>query len=159
MSKDETGSTENQGIPGFSANSSIPGGFTLPIPLAGSGAPEPEEAAADPWSSTWDDTSWHSDDTGDVSRAAGHTGAASRSGSSGTTNSWTDWEPSDPGVTEWSSTTTDEPAGTYTGWIPAGATLEEHASGNASDRPAAVSTDHSAAERAYAARPAVDPDV
>ena len=34
MSKDETGTTESQGIPGYSANSSIPGGFTLPIPTA-----------------------------------------------------------------------------------------------------------------------------
>src|SRR4051794_36692278 len=154
MSKDETGSTENQGIPGFSANSSIPGGFTLPIPLAGSGAPEPEEAAADPWSSTWDDTSWHSDDTGDESPAAGHNGAAAPSGSSGTTNSWTDWEPSDPGVTEWASTTTDEPADTYTGGTPARATPAAHHTGQPAD-----STDHSAPDRAHAAPPAVAPDV
>ena len=51
MSKDETGSTESQGIPGFSANNSIPGGFTLPIPIATAGASQPEETSADPWSS------------------------------------------------------------------------------------------------------------
>src|SRR3954464_7217585 len=124
MSKDETGSTENQGIPGFSANNSIPGGVTLPMPLVASGAPEPEAAAADPWSSTWDDTSWHSDDTGDMPTSAGHNGAAAPSGSGGTTTWWTDGEPSAPGASEWSSTTTDEPDDTYTGWTPAGATLE-----------------------------------
>ena len=40
MSKDETGTTESQGIPGYSANSPIPGGFPLPTPTA-TAAPAP----------------------------------------------------------------------------------------------------------------------
>src|SRR6478735_7537366 len=70
MSKDETGNTESQGIPGFSANNSIPGGFALPIPTASAGAAQPDEAPADPWSSTWEDTSWQSGDTGAIPTVA-----------------------------------------------------------------------------------------
>ena len=77
MSKDETGTTESQGIPGFSANNSIPGGFTLPIPTATAAAGQPEQAPADPWSSTWEDTSWQSAESGEA-------------------NAWSDWEPADP---------------------------------------------------------------
>ncbi len=123
MSKDETGTTESQGIPGYSANNSIPGGFTLPIPTATAAAGQPEQAPADPWSSTWEDTSWQSAESGEA-------------------NAWSDWEPADPG-------TPDDPAAsgtdseTYTGWTPAGASLD----------------DHTAARRAYAGRPTVDPDV
>src|SRR6478672_1758071 len=82
MSKDETGSNEGQGIPGFSANNSIPGGFTLPIPTATAGAAHEDEAPADPWSSTWEDTSWQSGDTGQQP-AVGAAGDSS-------TNQWTD---------------------------------------------------------------------
>src|SRR5690348_6904969 len=78
MSKDETGNTESQGIPGFSANNSIPGGFALPIPTATTGAPQPDEAPADPWSSTWEDTSWQSGDTSAIPTVApGDAGSAS----------------------------------------------------------------------------------
>ena len=78
MSKDETGNTESQGIPGFSANNSIPGGFALPIPTATAGAAQPDEAPADPWSSTWEDTSWQSGDTGAIPTvAAGDAASAS----------------------------------------------------------------------------------
>ena len=58
MSKDETGKTEGQGLPGYSANNSIPNGFALPIPTAtAAGEVDEPETSADPWSSTWDDSS------------------------------------------------------------------------------------------------------
>jgi len=191
MSKDDTGNTESQGIPGFSANNSIPGGFALPIPTS-AGAAQPDDAPADPWSSTWEDTSWQSGETGefptadagaadsatnewtdsysygsettsyDTSERNGYAqngstaGATDTSDASGTTHSWTDWEPSDPGTADWSASGTvaseetysDE---TYTGWTPAG-TAE-------ADEAPTFTTDHSAAQQAYAARPAIDPDV
>ena len=195
MSKDDTGNTESQGIPGFSANNSIPGGFALPIPTATTGAAQPDEAPADPWSSTWEDTSWQSGDTGVIPTVAtgdagsasddwtasyeyggesatggapelnGHAqngstqGAAGSSGSSGATNSWTDWQPSDPGTAEWPAASSDEPEQTFTGWTPAGASLADYAAGTVPRPSAAASTDHTAAQQAYAARPAVDPDV
>ncbi|MGO4359108.1 hypothetical protein [Terrabacter sp. RAF57] len=195
MSKDETGNTESQGIPGFSANNSIPGGFALPIPTASAGAAQPDEAPADPWSSTWEDTSWQSGHTGAIPTVAagdagsasddwtasyeyggesaagdarelnGHAqngstqGASDTSGASGATNSWTDWQPSDPGTAEWPAASSDEPEETYTGWTPAGASLADYAAGTVPGPAAAAPTDHSAAQQAYAARPAVDPDV
>jgi MinD-like ATPase involved in chromosome partitioning or flagellar assembly len=191
MSKDDTGNTESQGIPGFSANNSIPGGFALPIPTATGGAAQPDEAPADPWSSTWEDTSWQSGDTGEIPTGAddadsstnqwtdsyeygGETAAydtsernghaqngsavngADTSDASSSTSSWTDWEPSDPGTADWSASGTvasDETYAeeTYSGWTPAGSA--------AADEPSANTADHSAAQQAYAARPAVDPDV
>ncbi|CAN7600619.1 hypothetical protein LJR027_004278 [Terrabacter sp. LjRoot27] len=195
MSKDDTGNTESQGIPGFSANNSIPGGFALPIPTATAGAAQPDEAPADPWSSTWEDTSWQSGDTGAIPTVAaddsgsasndwtdsyqyggdsaahdpadrnGHalngsaTSASDASEASGSTNSWTDWQPSDPGTADWSATTSDEPEETYTGWTPAGASLADYAAGTVPGPAASATTDHTAAQQAYAARPAVDPDV
>ena len=191
MSKDDTGNTESQGIPGFSANNSIPGGFALPIPTATGGAAQPDEAPADPWSSTWEDTSWQSGDTGEIPTGAddadsstnqwtdsyeygvetaahdtsernGHAqngsavNGAETSDAPSSTSSWTDWEPSDPGTADWSASGTvasDETYAeeTYSGWTPAGST--------AADEPSANTADHSAAQQAYAARPAVDPDV
>jgi len=138
MSKDETGTTESQVIPGYSANSSIPGGFTLPIPTATAPAGQPEQAPADPWSSTWEDTSWQSADSGEA-------------------NAWSDWEPADPGTPDDSAASGTEPE-PYTGWTPAGATVDGHAAG-ASEAAAPAATDHSAARRAYAGRPTIDPDV
>ncbi|MFM6852114.1 MAG: hypothetical protein ACKOVB_23725 [Terrabacter sp.] len=88
MSKDETGTNEGQGIPGFSANNSIPGGFTLPIPTATAGQDHEDEAPADPWSSTWEDTSWQPGDTGQQP-AVGASDASQGAGTS-STNSWTD---------------------------------------------------------------------
>ncbi|GAA2740316.1 hypothetical protein GCM10009868_02040 [Terrabacter aerolatus] len=180
MSNNETGSTESQGIPGWSANHSIPGGFALPIPTAGAGATEPEQPPADPWSSTWDDTSWQPTDPGvsdetaahglselsgstasnghDVNGASdtsSHTSSDTSSHTSGSANTWTDWQPSDPGTTtDWSATTDDATETSYTGWTPAGST-DEHRS----DAASSLTTDHTAARQAYAARPAVDPDV
>ncbi|WP_374971180.1 MinD/ParA family protein [Terrabacter sp. BE26] len=141
MSKDENGSTESQGIPGFSANNSIPGGFTLPIPIATAGASQPEEASADPWSATWEDTSWQS---GDAGEADSSTDTHAPTATAGSTSSWTDWQPAED---------------TYSGWTPAGADPEVHASTTSDGAGSAPATDHTEAQQAYAARPAVDPDV
>jgi MinD-like ATPase involved in chromosome partitioning or flagellar assembly len=199
MSKDETGSTEGQGLPGFPANNSIPGGFTLPIPTATT-AGQVDDTPADPWSSTWDDTSWQPSDSGTV--AAGGTGAndwsdsyeyggeytaeydtettnsISAQNSAGDQNGWTPWEPSDPGVSpasdaaanaavddatqHWATLqhNADTAAASeegYSGWTPAGAPTDPSA--DASGRATHYSDDHTAAQQAYAARPAVDPDV
>lgn len=200
MSKDETSNTEGQGIPGFSSNNSIPGGFTLPIPMATAAADETDETPADPWSSTWDDTSWQPSDTGGT--ASGETGSNDWSDSYeyggeytavddsaatdglaeqngvGQHNGWAAWEPSDPGVSGVSGSVTDtvddstrhwatlqHNADTaaasveeYSGWTPAGATTDDELlSGTVSSTH--YSDDHTAAQQAYAARPAVDPDV
>jgi MinD-like ATPase involved in chromosome partitioning or flagellar assembly len=63
MSKDDTGSTEGQGLPGYSANNSIPGGFTLPLPALAPEQSDQGQASADPWSTTWDDNSWQQGST------------------------------------------------------------------------------------------------
>ena len=34
MSNEDGGKVEDQGIPGYSANNTIPGGFALPLPTA-----------------------------------------------------------------------------------------------------------------------------
>ena len=75
MSKDETGNTEGQGLPGYSANNSIPGGFALPVPSAAAGG-EVEEtpASADPWSSTWEDRSWQPSQNGTTAVNGAETG-------------------------------------------------------------------------------------
>lgn len=149
MSKDETGSTESQGIPGFSANNSIPGGFTLPIPIATAGASQAEETPADPWSSTWEDTSWHPAEDQQSSTDDASSGATGTAGSptGSPTTSWSDWQSSDA---------TETP---YTGWTPAGSAVEESASSDAAVNGSSSASSHADAERAYAARPAVDPDV
>ncbi len=198
MSKDETGTNEGQGIPGFSANNSIPGGFTLPIPTATAGADHEDEAPADPWSSTWEDSSWQPGDTGQQPAVGGSDTAAG-----GATNSWTDsyeygddytstesanghdqngsstsawdWQPSDPGTSGAGQTTdhwstlqhnADTAAASeeeYSGWTPAGASTSTNSTSDtsaaSSAQPRHYGTDHSAAQQAYAARPAVDPDV
>src|SRR6187397_1599506 len=59
MGKDETGSDEVRGLPGYPANNSIPSGFALPIPMAPAPTQLDDPEPADPWSSTWEDTSWH----------------------------------------------------------------------------------------------------
>ncbi|MBC9820264.1 hypothetical protein [Terrabacter sp. MAHUQ-38] len=199
MSKDETGSTEGQGLPGFSANNSIPGGFTLPIPMGTAAADQTDEAPADPWSSTWDDTSWQPTDSGTT--ASGESGAndwsdsyeyggqytaesdtAATNGLSaqngvGEQHGWTPWEPSDPGVSAAPASVTDTADDStqhwatlqhnadtaaaseeeYSGWTPAGSATDPSAA--VSGRSTHYSDDHTAAQQAYAARPAVDPDV
>ncbi len=62
MSKDDSGNVEAAGIPGYSANNTIPGGFSLPLPTMtnpiDAEAEAEAEQSADPWSTTWDDSSW-----------------------------------------------------------------------------------------------------
>ncbi|MEO7752291.1 MAG: hypothetical protein ABIS35_02640 [Terracoccus sp.] len=71
MDKDETDRDESAGIPGYASNRSVPGGFTLPlpasvtdriVPLIDEPDAEPDDGTepggVDPWSATWDDTSW-----------------------------------------------------------------------------------------------------
>lgn len=187
MSNEDGGKVEDQGIPGYSANNTIPGGFALPLPTAtNSSDPEPEAEAdgtADPWSSTWDDTSWQLPDSDsseslysseELANYAGGTTSRSDWGDSHdhggeqatgggaveTASGWEAWEPTgalgyDPDTGRWSdlqhnAETDAQSTEEYSGWVPAG-----------SDRTngAHYSGDHSAAERAYAARPAIDPDV
>ncbi|TQM55076.1 MinD/ParA family ATP-binding protein [Humibacillus xanthopallidus] len=217
MSKDETGSDEVRGLPGYPANNSIPSGFALPIPLAPAPTHLEEAEPADPWSSTWEDTSWHiSGDTDETTNGVPASGVVNgadgvdavdgvdstdwsdsyeyggeypagygqyeQNGSHGdaaatwTTAddgldgasapaSWETWEPSD-GSTEgdtvmstnhWAerqhdADVADASQEEYSGWTPAG-----YAGGDVS--PTIGSTDHTAAMQAYAARPALDPDV
>lgn len=94
MSNDETGKTEGQGIPGFSSNNRVPGGFALPIPVA-TGEPE-ERPSSDPWSSTWDDDSWQSEE------AASEQTSPDASGG----NTW-----SDPYASHGPSTPSDDASG------------------------------------------------
>ena len=131
MTKDETGINEARGLPGYPANNSIPSGFTLPIPMASSPSHVDEVESADPWSSTWEDTSWHvtgdTDETSDTDKTLHEFGGQDATGRDAA------------GLEE------------YSGWTPAG-----YEAGSAAVR---SSSDHSAAQQAYATRPAVDPDV
>jgi MinD-like ATPase involved in chromosome partitioning or flagellar assembly len=207
MSKDETGSDEVRGLPGYPANNSIPSGFALPIPIAS--APTLAEAEpADPWSSTWEDTSWHvngdtdettngapataptpgaddaadgtdwtdsyeyggeygSEDGGEAATDHGHFGHSGQQGldEAASPASWESWEP--PGgssegdaqlsTSHWTgrqhdADVADASQEEYSGWTPAGYASDDRS-------PTIGSTDHSAAQQAYAARPALDPDV
>ncbi|WP_404390085.1 MinD/ParA family protein [Humibacillus xanthopallidus] len=215
MSKDETGSDEARGLPGYPANNSIPSGFALPIPMAPAPEHLDEPEPADPWSSTWEDTSWHvnadSDEStndapvaDDVDLTAAGTASADgtdwtdsyefggeyaadygqlarhddsagvvTSGTSGinghsTTEPATNWESwASPGdstegdthvsTSHWAdrqhdADVSDASQEEYSGWTPAGYASDDVA-------PTIDSTDHTAAQQAYAARPAVDPDV
>ena len=211
MSKDETGSTEGQGIPGFSSNNSIPGGFTLPIPMGTAAANQTEEPPADPWSSTWDDTSWQPSDTAETTPAgtgandwsdsfeyggddtvgydAAATSGYTAQNGTGEQDGWASWDASDFGTSSTGTAGSASSAGSgtsagalagsagsagdtgdhwatlqrnadvaaaseeeYSGWTPAGSTTTDGTRSH-------YSTDHSAAQQAYAARPAVDPDV
>ena len=213
MSKDETGSDEVRGLPGYPANNSIPSGFALPIPMAPAPEHLDEPEPADPWSSTWEDTSWHvnadtdegtnapvTDDV-DLTGAGPATGGADgtdwtdsyefggeyaadygqlarhddavggvASGLNGhsTTEPATSWESwASPGdstegdthvsTSHWAdrqhdADVSDASQEEYSGWTPAGYASDDVA-------PTIDSTDHTAAQQAYAARPAVDPDV
>ncbi|WP_076264159.1 MinD/ParA family ATP-binding protein [Intrasporangium flavum] len=217
MSNDETGNTEGQGIPGFSSNNRVPGGFALPIPVA-TGTSE-DQPSSDPWSSTWDDDSWQSEEaaseqsspeasggntwsdpyassgestTADDASASGGTSSTSSSDSdfaayegdydssysSGSTsygsgqNGWSSWE-SGSGSTEadestrhWQSLQHDAEVADasqeeYSGWVPAGSASSTSTASTtpAAERTGRFSTDHTSARDAYAATPAVDPDV
>ena len=155
MSNDETGTTEGQGLPGYAANNAVPGGFTLPLPMATSSVEAPEERPTDPWSSTWEDASWQSTE----GIAAGPSEAS--------TNGWSDSYEfgGEPGTgagtaaevrSHWAALQHDAETAAasqeeYSGWLPAGS--------GAGDASTHFSPDHTAAQQAYAARPAVDPDV
>ena len=214
MSKDETGSDEVRGLPGYPANNSIPSGFALPIPMAPAPEHLDEPEPADPWSSTWEDTSWHvnadsdestndapvADDAGlttaglatesadgtdwtdsyefggeyaaDYGQLARHDdsagGATSGINGHSTTEPATSWESwASPGdstegdthvsTSHWAdrqhdADVSDASQEEYSGWTPAGYASDDVA-------PTIDSTDHTAAQQAYAARPAVDPDV
>jgi MinD-like ATPase involved in chromosome partitioning or flagellar assembly len=221
MSNDETGKTEGQGIPGFSSNNRVPGGFALPIPVA-TGEPE-ERPSSDPWSSTWDDDSWQSEEAaseqtspdasggntwsdpyashgpstpsddasgGDAAGDfAAYEGDYDSSYSSGytaggsTQNGWSSWESgststeADESTRHWQSLQHDAEVADasqeeYSGWVPAGSPASSSVSSGgtgttgtsstspgADERTSRFSTDHSSARDAYAATPAVDPDV
>jgi MinD-like ATPase involved in chromosome partitioning or flagellar assembly len=199
MSKDETGSDEVRGLPGYPANNSIPSGFALPIPLAPAPTHVEEPEPADPWSSTWEDTSWHlsgeadettngaptsmvggegvdganTTDTTDWSDSyvyggehAADYGSYGQYGQNGASapSSWETWEPtgSTEGDTDMSThhwadrqhdaDVSDASQEEYSGWTPAGYSDDAVS-------PTIGSTDHTAAQQAYAARPAIDPDV
>ncbi|WP_323095457.1 hypothetical protein [Intrasporangium sp. YIM S08009] len=208
MSNDETGNTEGQGIPGFSSNNRVPGGFALPIPVA-TGSPE-DQPSSDPWSSTWDDDSWQSEEaaseqtspeasdantwsdpyaasegtstatddasgsTGDFSAYEGDYDSSSSGGytpNGSTQNGWSSWE-SGSGSTEadestrhWQSLQHDSEVADasqeeYSGWVPAGSPSGSSSTSTDTDAPTSrFSTDHSSARDAFAAAPAVDPDV
>ncbi|GAA2159498.1 MinD-like ATPase involved in chromosome partitioning or flagellar assembly [Humibacillus xanthopallidus] len=220
MSKDETGSDEVRGLPGYPANNSIPSGFALPIPLAPAPTHLEDPEPADPWSSTWEDTSWHiSGDTDETTNGApasigvngaegaetvdstdwtdsyeyggeyaadygqygqyGQNGSHVEAGDSAAAwttaddglggaaapTSWETWEPSggstegdtDMSTNHWAdrqhdADVADASQEEYSGWTPAGYSSDDVA-------PTIDSTDHTAAQQAYAARPALDPDV
>ncbi|MEO7447632.1 MAG: hypothetical protein ABI336_05100 [Humibacillus sp.] len=140
MSKDDTSGEQAGGLPGYTSNHSIPGGFVLPIPM-GPGSVEhtddvydDEDAAdtadlgilapleptghLDPWSSAWDDAA-HVDVHPVASMVAG----------------------------------TETIADAHSGWTPAGYAADPEATLDH-----AVAKRH-VAEQAYAAVPPVDPDV
>ncbi|GAA6525914.1 hypothetical protein [Intrasporangium sp. DVR] len=190
MSKDESGSSEGQGIPGYSANNTIPGGFSLPLPTATNSAPDAIEdqtpEPADPWSSTWDDTSWQLPEADsstslyaaeELSQYA-PTGYAPRS----------DWSDSYDHGGEPAAPVGVAPGGGWEQWEPTGATgfnpdtghwsdlqhndeiaarsSEEYSGWAPAGSPAPAplnglhyAGNHVAAEQAHAATPPVDPDV
>ena len=184
MSNEDSGNGSGQGIPGYSVNDTIPGGFSLPLPKGNTNhsEPEPEEddaQSADPWSSTWDDTSWQlpDSDPGENPYAAAETqypaaewsdsydhggDAATASTPTQPASGWEPWEPSDASGYDASTghwTELQHNADTaaasqeeYSGWVPAGTP-------QAAAPAAHYGVDHQVAQRAHAATPAVDPDV
>ena len=184
MSKHETGSDEVRGLPGYPSNNSIPSGFALPIPMAPAAEHLEEPETADPWSSTWEDTSWHVNaDAGEGTNDAPVTevdlsaaGPASTDGAvTGDGIDWTDsyefggeyaaadydhlarHDDSEAATSHWAdrqhdADVSDASQEEYSGWTPAGYTSDDVS-------PTIDSTDHTAAQQAYAVRPAVDPDV
>jgi MinD-like ATPase involved in chromosome partitioning or flagellar assembly len=178
MGKDETGSDEVRGLPGYPANNSIPSGFALPIPMAPAPTQLDDPEPADPWSSTWEDTSWHvGGNTAESTNDAPVAESADAGAPDGGTSDGTDWtdsyefggeyaadygqfsrhDDSEAATSHWAdrqhdADVADASQEEYSGWTPAG-----YASDDVS--PTIDSTDHTAARQAYAARPALDPDV
>lgn len=190
MSNDDSGGAKGQGIPGYSANNTIPGGFSLPLPTATNSAadavaahaPEP----ADPWSSTWDDSSWQLPETDssvslysrdELSRYAGtddadpsdwadsydHGGDQTGAQPTGAPSGWEAWEPSgatgfNPDTGHWSDLQHNDET--------AARSAEEYSGWTPAGSPAPAPLNglhhpgvHVAAEQAHAATPPIDPDV
>ncbi len=166
MSKDDTVNNGAYGIPGYPSNNSIPGSFELPLPV-----PTPDERdadadgtvdAVDPWATTWDTAEW--DASPDNSFPLDEDAWSGSYEAQATETSWssdTSWETESSWRSElqsdWTSESGDASAGTtaeteeYSGWVPQGA--------SPFGEPGGFSTDHAAAARAHAAKPAIDPDV
>ncbi len=169
MSKDDAVNNGAYGIPGYTSNNSIPGNFELPLPIPVSDAEETESAgeaeAVDPWATTWDTAEWESaaanayaatDDAWSTSSTSSSvttefTDSTWESDSSwDTTGEWTSsssWDTTESSDSSGSSTETEE----YSGWVPQGA--------SPFGEPQGFVTNHQEAERAHAAKPAIDPDV
>lgn len=188
--QDDAEAVEGSGLPGYSANNTIPGGFVLPLPGVGGGAvnaaptdadlDDGDGAAADPWSSSWDDDSWQTDaaSTGYLPPVTYEPEAgAETSWVAGTETDWSQWEVGDDADT--ATTDSSDDTGSYaayapdttatdlngSGWVPAGydAARETTApsSSTASSFPTGSYTTvgHEDSVRAYAQAPEVDPDV
>ena len=161
MSKDDAVNNGAYGIPGYTSNNSIPGSFELPLPIPAAGAEDVEgdaEVAVDPWATTWDTAEWESAAANSYAATddAWSTSSVTTDFSDSTWESDSSWESSG----DWSSTSswdTDASATTageteeYSGWVPQGA--------SPFGEPEGFVTSHREAERAHAAKPAVDPDV
>src|SRR6476659_4490703 len=97
MGNDETGTDEVRGLPGYPANTAIPSGFALPIPLASAPTDLADPEPVDPWSSTWQDTSWRvggdpAESTDDAPATdPAHPAATAPAGDLGATADPTDW--------------------------------------------------------------------
>lgn len=168
MSKDDAVNNGAYGIPGYTSNNSIPGSFELPLPIAGSDTSEAEQEsepeAADPWATTWDTAEWESAAANayaaadDAWSSTATPTATPTAGTTGFTDSTWDSDSSWDTQGEWTSesswdTTGRSEASTeeYSGWVPQGA--------SPFGEPEGFTTDHLEAERAHAAKPAIDPDV
>lgn len=162
MSKDDAVNNGAHGIPGYTSNSSIPGSFELPLPIGGSDASDEQQVSepegVDPWATTWDTAEWESA----AANAYAATDDAWSSTSASTTTGFTDapWDSDSSWETpgEWTPESTWDTSGSsgstteeYSGWVPQGA--------SPFGEPEGFTTDHKKAERAHAAKPAIDPDV
>ena len=183
MGKDETGTDEVRGLPGYPANNSIPSGFALPIPMASaptdladdpspptrgrrpgrtrrgtSAATPPRATTTRPRQTPLTPPTPGTPDLGQPpTPPTGPTPTSSAGSMPPTTGSSPATTTSDAATTHWAdrqhdAEVADASQEEYSGWTPAG-----YASDDVS--PTIGSTDHTAAQQAYAARPAVDPDV
>jgi hypothetical protein len=166
MSKDDSGNVEAAGIPGYSANNTIPGGFSLPLPtVTNSGEPETEaEQSADPWSSTWDDSSWQLPEAeSDASLYAseevpGYSSASYTSSDGGSADDWSDSY--DHGGDPEAATPGAVPASSgWEPWEPAAATGFDPDTGHWSELQHNAETDARSTEEYSGWVPAGAPDV
>ncbi len=175
MSNDDTGGTGHEddskpptpgpvGIAGYSSNTTVPGGFVLPLPrgviraVGADADDEPgDDVAADPWSSTWDDEAWQTPDVVEAEKAAEVAASGDAHGEG-------------EGLRVGGSVVPDE---AWSGWTPAGGApssraarrLKSHnGNGPRPTRPigpteAPVQTDPTVAEAAPATAPEMGPDL